>query len=291
MLERIDQELKDKTKTNFRAVEPKEDWTIKTQKPLRPFGPHRSGDEWWINRIPDIAVGHQDRHEILVEVKIDAGLTYRDDISQTKAYRKYLKRRRELGVQTALVALTRWRNSELENDVDVRFSFKELAELLEESSTQAAPNKGTVVELARRWAKFIRSEEWVMPDITEGQSLDDIEPFGRLGCGGDELQILNELPNRSAKLVAEQQAGKLAAPALPLFGQCQEADVLCENQAAHRGRSLQQLVIGQAIRRVFDGSQHVDLAPAQLVGNRLRHVNVHVQCDRHQSSPLARIRR
>jgi hypothetical protein len=62
--------------------------------------------------------------------------------------------------------------------------------------------------------------------------LDSVRPLVGIGGSGDQLQILDELPDRAAKLMAEDKAGKRATLPLPILRESLETNVLGEDDAA-----------------------------------------------------------
>jgi hypothetical protein len=143
---------------------PGSDWTIETQHHL--YAPGRT----WHEKIPDLLLRSGDGTIlILVEVKIDAGVTYSGEVSQSRLYQDYLDHEcQEDRLRHAqLVLLTRWLPGDLwiEGAKSVRFS--DLARWFAECM-EAEPNRQLpIIGLAEQWVTFMRAKRWAMLEINE----------------------------------------------------------------------------------------------------------------------------
>jgi hypothetical protein len=62
--------------------------------------------------------------------------------------------------------------------------------------------------------------------------LDSVRPLVGIGTPCDQLQILDELPDRAAELMAEDKAGKRATLPLPILRERLETNVSGEDDAS-----------------------------------------------------------
>jgi hypothetical protein len=104
-----------------------------------------------------------------------------------------------------------------------------------------------------------------------------VRPLLRIGGPGNQFQVPDELPNRAAELVAEDEAGERAALSLPILRERFEANVLGEDDAAKLVGLLQQIAVIAFGPAILNGGQYVHAATPQLIRDRLRYVHVHVE--------------
>jgi len=71
------------------------------------------------------------------------------------------------------------------------------------------------------------------------------------------------------------------SPALVALGEGKEADVLGKDDPAELSRAVQHFFVGPSLAPVLNGRQHVHAPVPQLVRDRLRNVDVHVERDGH----------
>jgi hypothetical protein len=81
------------------------------------------------------------------------------------------------------------------------------------------------------------------------------------------LQIVNELADRTAHLMTEEQSRERSAGALPGFGAGAEANVLSENHPTQRRRALEQFLVGALVESVLASGQDVDPSSAYFLAS------------------------
>lgn len=121
---------------------------------------------------------------------------------------------------------------------------------------------------------------------SERQISDNVFPFLRFRRPSDQFDILDILPNRAAKLMAEDKSDKRPPLTLPGFGKGFEPDVLSEYYPSEFIRPSQKVMVRQFFGAIFDCRQDVDPTATKLVGNRPRNMNIHVQGNGHLHQPL-----
>lgn len=150
------------------GIETAENWEVETQCGLT--GP--LGTEWR-NKIPDIILRHRDPAIcILVEVKIDAGVTFSLSsegglIPQTQCYQAYLHdlRSKDECLQTRLAVLTRWSPPALCGDA-IQLRFQHIAQWLTDDAS-SADHDPAVAWLGKQWSDFLYAQRWAMKPISK----------------------------------------------------------------------------------------------------------------------------
>jgi hypothetical protein len=172
-----------------------ENWTIETQRQLYAPG------SLWHGKIPDLALRANDGAAlVLVEVKIDAGITYSGDIPQTAIYRQYLDN--ELRLKRFKIAhlllLTCWQPDQiLKAPSDHAFRFTQVAGWLDDCVRHASNGEHATACLASQWIHFLRGKGWAMLDINDSH-VSAIKAIGEL-----EPQLWDVVTSARDKILAD----------------------------------------------------------------------------------------
>ena len=116
--------------------------------------------------------------------------------------------------------------------------------------------------------------------------LDGVHPLLSIGRRGNQVQILDELANRAAELMAEHEPSERATLSLPIFRECLETNVLGEDDAPELVGVLQEILVSAFRPAIVNGRHHVYAATPKLIRDRLRHMHVHVERHRHLQHPF-----
>src|SRR5438128_1971428 len=84
--------------------------------------------------------------------------------------------------------------------------------------------------------------------------------------------------------MAVDETGKWFVRTLPVFGECLEANVVCEDHAALLSAKFEKGVIVQLVGALFGRRQDIHSAQSQLARDGHRDMDVHVKADCHQSA-------
>ena len=93
------------------------------------------------------------------------------------------------------------------------------------------------------------------------------------------------------ELMAEDQARKMPAVALPIFGEGLEANVLSEEYSIKICSSREELVVRELSTAIFDGCQDIDFSPSELVSDSQRNVDIHIESHWHREVLAVGLRR
>ena len=86
-----------------------------------------------------------------------------------------------------------------------------------------------------------------------------------------------ELAADTAELMAKDETRERATLSLPILREGFEANVLREHDAAELAGMLQQFGVVAFGPAIFNGGQHIEATTSQLIRDRLRYMNVHVE--------------
>ncbi|MBW2731829.1 MAG: hypothetical protein JRH20_05505 [Deltaproteobacteria bacterium] len=134
-------------------------WDVNTQETL-----HAPGRPWHDTRPDLILRNREQKVEVAVEVKLDAGVTYKKGVAQTRLYADYLQHQEEHKAinRGILVTLTRWHPpADLAAPADVHLRFGQLVEWLQAVGRDETDETRV---LASQWENFLLQRRWVMVD-------------------------------------------------------------------------------------------------------------------------------
>jgi len=160
-----------------------DDWQVRTQEAIQDVGAP------WHGSIPDLVLASiKESTEVVIEVKLDAGTTYRkvngEWLPQTEVYARWLRARSETGClrRGILALLTRWSPpADLRAPADVGVRFTEVRDWLKQLPLGEDP---ATLELARQWAAYLDERRWAMvqPGSDHVAAIAKLEEFEAWSC-------------------------------------------------------------------------------------------------------------
>lgn len=122
---------------------------------------------------------------------------------------------------------------------------------------------------------------WLVTFRSQRQKLHAISQIVRFRGLGDEFKVAVALADGDGKLMGVDDSGESTVFALPEFGFGKQVVVLAEQNPPQFTRPVEQAVVRPCGRAVFLRRDCIHPANSQAIGNRLPHMDVHVERDTH----------
>ena len=124
----------------------------------------------------------------------------------------------------------------------------------------------------------------------EREELDAVREVFKNADAGQQLQIIDRLPDDDAKLVSVDNTAKRLSASLPPRRFGEQILVLAEEDSAKSRGSVKEVGVFQARRPIKLRGQHVHPSQEQPTRDGHRHMDVHVNANAHATLPISRKR-
>jgi len=130
-----------------------------------------------------------------------------------------------------------------------------------------------------------------MPGLSKWQIGDAISKFFRLAACQQELQVVGQTAQADSLLGGEDDAEERTALALSIRRDSQKVLILCEKDASQLGRPCEQDLVVLRVGPIVLAGEDIESPASERLGHDDRHMDVHIEGQRHAHASRAARRR